>query len=275
MVNKEALYRNYNQQKKSRTTRHSSYPERFFVPEDYIPWEFIFPEYKPALFTSPIVLDPGTPWADPEDINKKKTALESLEGALTFDNKGYPRNPKGRTGIERRGVLGKWGPNLAADGIITTFNPQNNSFLLLVIVRSDNGEFAFPGGMTDPGETPFETRDRELEEELSIKPDIFKNSNYDQLVFQGFVDDPRNTDNSWMETSAIHTHFSYSIILDIQIKAGDDAKEFQWVDLQTVSFEDFYACHGYILIIALEKFMESEFVKGEQSILNAIKQIFG
>ena len=34
---------------------------------------------------------------------------------------GRPRNPVGRTGITGRGQLGKWGPNHAADPIVTRF----------------------------------------------------------------------------------------------------------------------------------------------------------
>lgn len=32
---------------------------------------------------------------------------------------GRPLNPIGRTGLTGRGVLGKWGPNHAADPIVT------------------------------------------------------------------------------------------------------------------------------------------------------------
>nr|CAI5854490.1 unnamed protein product [Callosobruchus analis] len=32
---------------------------------------------------------------------------------------GRPLNPEGRTGLIGRGVLGKWGPNHAADPIVT------------------------------------------------------------------------------------------------------------------------------------------------------------
>ena len=32
---------------------------------------------------------------------------------------GLPQNPVGRTGMKSRGTLGKWGPNHAADPIVT------------------------------------------------------------------------------------------------------------------------------------------------------------
>lgn len=32
---------------------------------------------------------------------------------------GLPLNPMGRTGIEGRGLLGRWGPNIAGDPLVT------------------------------------------------------------------------------------------------------------------------------------------------------------
>lgn len=39
---------------------------------------------------------------------------------------GYPQNPIGRTGIIGRGVLGRWGPNHAADPVVTRWKRLNN-----------------------------------------------------------------------------------------------------------------------------------------------------
>ena len=33
----------------------------------------------------------------------------------------FPRNPQGRTGMVGRGLLGRWGPNHAADPIVTRY----------------------------------------------------------------------------------------------------------------------------------------------------------
>ena len=68
-------------------------------------------------------------WADPEDFRllasswnqlDKKNDRRSHEGLYKIVN-GRPINPKGRTGITGRGQLGKWGPNHAADPIVTRF----------------------------------------------------------------------------------------------------------------------------------------------------------
>lgn len=42
----------------------------------------------------------------------------SYTGNYTVENR-YPLNPIGRTGITGRGLLGRWGPNHAADSLVT------------------------------------------------------------------------------------------------------------------------------------------------------------
>lgn len=39
---------------------------------------------------------------------------------------GRPLNPQGRTGLKGRGILGKWGPNHAADPIVTRWKIIND-----------------------------------------------------------------------------------------------------------------------------------------------------
>ena len=65
-------------------------------------------------------------------------------------------NPWGRTGISSRGLLGRWGPNHAADPVVTRWkrdaqgklvkDSAGNKILQFVAVkRSDNGQWALPG----------------------------------------------------------------------------------------------------------------------------------
>jgi len=69
---------------------------------------------------------------------------------------GRPLNIRGRTGLKGRGVLGRWGPNHAADPIVTRWAvdergekiTKNNKYVLefVAIQRRDNGQWAIPGG---------------------------------------------------------------------------------------------------------------------------------
>ena len=144
---------------------------------------------------------------------------------------GKPRNPRGRTGMTGRGMLGKWGPNQAADPIVTRWNPQNPDELQVVAIkRQDTGEWALPGGMVDDGETVSVTVKREFKEEAGNLPTEAEQARCHQLidelfarhevVYQGYVDDPRSTDNAWIETTAYHFHCSYEIAEQLKLGSG-------------------------------------------------------
>lgn len=248
--------------------RNNFYPKtnekiiRFHVPDDKVDWNSLYPTYNPTIFTSTSII--GQPWAD-QDMNVSKfnpiwNSIDgnvnriSLTGKYEIRN-GYPLNPIGRTGLIGRGVLGRWGPNHAADSIVTRWKISENERVFheisrqpilqfVVIQRKDSGEWALPGGMVDPGEVVSNTLKREfMEEALDIleksKEDIveiekeiekvFKNG---IEVFRGYVDDPRNTDNAWMETIVNLFHDEKGINVGmLKLHAGDDAIGVKWIDL--------------------------------------------
>lgn len=51
-------------------------------------------------------------------------------------------------------------------------------------------------------------------------------------VYRGYVDDPRNTDNAWMETVAVNFHDESSTVVGgFALEAGDDAGHVAWIDI--------------------------------------------
>ncbi|KAG8212644.1 hypothetical protein J437_LFUL018775, partial [Ladona fulva] len=173
---------------------------RSVVPDDKVSWEVDWPEYQPVPYTSPHLIksiEQLPPWADPEDIGGTfqprwndtdgQVNRKSHMGDYSVVN-GVPQNPKGRTGIKGRGCLGRWGPNHAADPIVTRWKKDSTdgqskhlkipaslyliSFLFVAIKRKDCGEWAIPGGMVDPGEEYTSTLLREFLEETFNIDDI-------------------------------------------------------------------------------------------------------
>ena len=109
--------------------------KRIPVGDDKVPWSVTWEEYNPEAFTSQTVLDngrdqpEGMKWADPPDPKlsyaphlERRLTFEN-DGVIVFDPDGYPLNPRGRTGLRGRGLLGAWGPNHAADPIVTRREP--------------------------------------------------------------------------------------------------------------------------------------------------------
>lgn len=118
--------------------------------------------------------------------------------------------------------------------------------------------------MVDPGEQVTETLKREfLEEALnsleSNKEDYQRNKTIIEnffgsgdVIFMGYVDDPRNTDNAWIETVAVNFHDeSGDSIGKIDLKAGDDAQNVKWLDVD--NHLNLYASHCSFLETVVKK----------------------
>ncbi|XP_057581907.1 ADP-ribose pyrophosphatase, mitochondrial isoform X3 [Hippopotamus amphibius kiboko] len=226
-----------NSHNKART---SPYPgskvQRSQVPNEKVDWLVEWQDYNPVEYTAVSVLA-GPQWADPQisessfspKFNEKDGHVErkSQNGLYEIEN-GRPRNPAGRTGLVGRGLLGRWGPNHAADPIITRWKRDRsgnkithpisgkNVLQFVAIKRKDCGEWAIPG------------------------------------VYKGYVDDPRNTDNAWIETEAVNYHDETGEIMDnLTLEAGDDAGKVKWVDISDKL--KLYASHSQFIKLVAKK----------------------
>ena len=262
-----------------------AYPERCAVRDEQVPWTYPWPDYRPTRHTDKVVLENdidrkrngegGFGWADPADVQSVGSELrfrrtywksggfgrtsgktyDLLQEVVEFDrNTKAPLNPRGRTGMAGRGLLGKWGPNHAADPIVTRWH--EGKLQMAAIKRSDNGQWAIPGGMVDAGETVSVTVKREFKEEAGnhlagaekvefdrLVEELFQ---YGEPIYAGYVDDPRNTDNAWMETVAMHFHCSEELGRKLKLRGGDDAKYASWLDIDPVReprYAELYASH--------------------------------
>lgn len=236
--------------------QHPQYPKRLTIPTHRIKWNISWPKYNPPRFTCQSVIDNarnnsnGDKWADPELIEEvllegekwNEGLRKSYEGFYSFDNLQRPLNLCGRTGMSDRGLLGKWGPNHAADPIVTRYDPERPNILqVIAIQRHDTGEWALPGGMVDVGEHVSLAVRREFKEETGNFTDEKDRVNFNRLtdelfksgkcVYKGYVDDLRNTDNAWIETTAYHYHCNPEIARTLTLNAGDDAKNVKWLDI--------------------------------------------
>uniref|UniRef100_A0A0V0GA23 Putative transient receptor potential-related channel 7 n=1 Tax=Triatoma dimidiata TaxID=72491 RepID=A0A0V0GA23_TRIDM len=256
---------------------------RFPVPDNKVSWDIKWLEYRPQYYTSRHLL--GQTWADPElddpNFHPLWNAMDgsidrcSYHGPYNVIN-NFPRNPVGRTGLSGRGILGKWGPNHAADPILTKWKRDENHSVIyhefskkpilqfIGIKRRDCGEWAIPGGMVDSGETISQTLKREFMEEalnylemeseakkeISCQLNCFFKNGID--IYKGYVDDIRNTDNAWIETVAQNFHDESGTIMDtLKLRAGDDAKDVLWIDIS--SNLNLYASHTYLIELVVSR----------------------
>nr|WP_304528888.1 NUDIX domain-containing protein [Nocardiopsis sp. JB363] len=109
---------------------------------------------------------------------------------------------------------------------------------VLLIRRSDNGRWAIPGGMVDPGENAPTALVRELREETGV--DLAHIS--PRILTRGYVHDWRATDHAWVcSTAAL-----YELPEVVPATAADDATDAAWWpwhgDVQDLA--DLLASHG-------------------------------
>ena len=247
---------------KSRTQRPEGYPERGQVNAGKEHPSIPDDNYYPVEFVAQTVIDWDVTqkpdgWADPQDPRaalalRPSGKFHSHEGDIAVDAEGYPINPYTRTGIRGQGQLGKHGANLAEDNILFRIN----AILQLALVQrgkvvDKENPWALPGGMVDEGEEPGVAMRRELREETGADVDLTDAV----VVYQGFVDDPRNTDTSWMETRAAYLFLTGDLAKQVQFTAPEDVTEvrdIQWVDVTASMLDRLYASHGELVRLALK-----------------------
>ncbi|XP_036767937.2 transient receptor potential cation channel subfamily M member 2 isoform X6 [Manis pentadactyla] len=207
--------------------RHLLYPNapvtRFPVPNEKVPWETEFLIYEPLFYSAE--------WTDKGPADPMGGALEPLSG-ISFNamdgpvdrrsfhgaymvRDGLPLNPMGRTGLRGRGHLCCFGPNHTLQPVVTRWRRNQDGAIcrkkvkkmleVLVVKHALSEHWALPGGSQEPGETLPWTLKQVLGRECWP---CFRNLLAQGTeVYKGYVDDPRNTDNAWIETVAISIHF--------------------------------------------------------------------
>jgi hypothetical protein len=144
---------------KIRAERPASYPQRQRISIDEAPWMLDSDDYDPPYHVDPSVLESDRSkvdggWADPEEFTSVRE-LSRISSAKYKADDGKPRNPRGRTGLAGRGLLGLWGANLSVAALVVRTNPDSGHLEVLLGGREDSGALEALKGFVLP-ESPAE-----------------------------------------------------------------------------------------------------------------------
>lgn len=207
--------------------RHLLYPNssvtRFPVPDEKVPWEAEFLIYDPPFHSAqrgdkgledPVGSTPELRAGISYNTADGAVDRRSFHGAYEVQD-GLPMNPMGRTGLRGRGTLRFFGPNHTLQPVITRWRRNQDGGIcrrsikkmleVLVLRRPGLELWALPGGSRDPGAM----LPRKLKQVVGAECWAALEALLAQgtELYKGYVDDPRNTDNAWIETVAVSVHF--------------------------------------------------------------------
>ncbi|EGV98052.1 Transient receptor potential cation channel subfamily M member 2 [Cricetulus griseus] len=178
--------------------RHLLYPDalimRFPVPNEKVPWEAEFLIYDPPFYTA----------------EKKDVALTDPVGDMAEPLSRISYNvvdgPTDRCSFHGRYVVQNGLPLWKRNQGGAICRKSVRKMLEVLVVKLPHSEYwALPGGSREPGQT----LPRKLK--LVLRDEFWKP--FETLleqgteVYKGYVDDPRNTDNAWIETVVVSIHF--------------------------------------------------------------------
>jgi hypothetical protein len=186
-------------------------------------------------------------------------------GILLDSQKKLPLNPMGRTGLAGKGVLNQYGPNKISIPIITRFDPTSpTSLQLLAILRTDINEWSLPEcNLSMENNTNMDDLIPQHLQHLlpPLAPSSFSNHQQQQqqpkstpnnnnntttssppnsllincgTVYEGYGDDPRNTDHAWYMITCTHFHMADSASYYATTKTNttdDNNNNIQWIDV--------------------------------------------
>ncbi|KAM7248783.1 hypothetical protein CapIbe_000822 [Capra ibex] len=207
--------------------RHLLYPScsvlRFPVPNEKVPWETEFLVYNPPFYTADRkdkdLVDPVGDALEP----LSRISYNAVDGPLdrrSFHGvyavrDGLPLNPMGRTGLRGRGDLSYFGPNHTLQPVITRWRRSLDGAIcrknvkkmleVLVVKRGPSEHWMLPGGSREPGDMLPRKLKQVLRREFWSSFESLLTQGME--VYKGYMDDPRNTDNAWIETVAMSIHF--------------------------------------------------------------------
>ena len=197
-------------------------------------WASLGPDYAPVEYTAPSV--PG-PEPDVAAVWERAVRISCHSPLLRDPASGRPLSPAGPTGITGRGRLHHFGPNPAADAVLTYGTGRRA--LVLLVRRRDTGQLAFPGGFREPDpatgapEDPLRTALREAEEETGVR--VGPGDGEARVLHQGVAHcSVRNTDNAWIENCALHIKLPESPDGPPPAEGRDDARSAGWFPVPAV-----------------------------------------
>jgi ADP-ribose pyrophosphatase len=194
-------------------------------------------EYDPPYHVDSSVIDNDRShvdggWADPEEPGRTETIEPDQDSSLR-DDAGRLLNPRGRTGLKGRGLLGRWGANAAVSIVVTRRNRETDGIELLVGRKEGRVNLSLPRGFVLRGESVVEAAMRVLKTETEVSAEGV----HTDIIFDDYYYDSRQTDHAWVELTALLCH-SEDHFGEVSPSMTETFTEIDWRPLTSETIND-------------------------------------
>lgn len=244
---------------KIRGERPDTYPPRLRVPIDEAPWDAECPDYAPPYHVDPSVLSNDRTqkaggWADPEIAESPDAAAQ--------DDAGPALNPRGRTGIAGRGLLGRWGPSSMVGAVVVRAGATLGELDILLGRIGEGGEFSLPKGFVASNETGETAMARVLEGKIGWRPE----AEAGEVVFEGYNYDARQTDHAWIEIQARLFHLDDGAG-PARFHPGGNFEEVEWRHLDAKIVNRLPSDQAHLIRAAVERLRGTGRIEKAQAVV--------
>ncbi|KAJ7992802.1 hypothetical protein DPEC_G00282470 [Dallia pectoralis] len=204
---------------------------RFPVPEEKVSWEVEFILYSPPVLNGEgqeksvligqrqeesVLIGEGQEKSVLIGERQEKSVLigqrQEKSVLIGEGQEKSDRNPEGRTGMRGRGSLDCLGPNHILELVITCWRDTEGSALeFLLFWNQEESLWELPGGFVQSDEPLPDILQSILGQMVynRMKAKVVEGAK----IYEGYVDDIRNTDNAWVETTVLNIHLDSSDLL--------------------------------------------------------------
>ncbi|TDJ17932.1 MAG: hypothetical protein E2O65_07260 [Gammaproteobacteria bacterium] len=240
---------------KIRGGKPNSYPRRLRILIDEAPWAMPCPNYQPPYHVDPSVLENDCTkktggWADPEDFTRV-TSRASPEKAAHRDDEGRPLNPRGRTGIAGRGLLGRWGANQMVAAVVTRINHETLAPELLLGKLEESGPLSLPRDFVAEGKTVEAAIVHALEQCTGQPPE-----SQGEVIAEGYSYDERQTDHAWVELEARLYHMNADAQPTALQPSGAGIQDIEWWPLEPATINSLPSTQAQLVREATRRLMD-------------------
>jgi ADP-ribose diphosphatase len=249
---------------KIRGEKPSTYPHRLRVLIDEAPWAMPCPDYQPPYHVDPSVLENDCmektgSWADPEDFTRV-TPRKSLETAAHRDDEGRPLNPRGRTGIAGRGLLGRWGANQMIAVVVTRINRESLAPEVLLGKWEESGPLSLPRGFVAEGETVETAIVHALEQCTGQPPE-----SQGEVIAEGYSYDERQTDHAWVELATQLYHADADAQPTTLQSSGAGIQDLEWWPLAPATINSLPSTQAGLVREATRRLMDRDAIERDSA----------